>query len=95
MDLSDYRAELDRIDSELVRLFAARMDVVGKIAAWKQENDMQVYDRQREQEKLLSVKAQSPEELREDTAELFTLIMKLSRRRQNRLLQPESPEGRE
>lgn len=92
MELKDYRRELDRIDSELVRLFAERMGVAGDIALWKQANGMRVLDLRREKEKLRSVEEQCPEELREYASALFSLIMELSRSRQNRLLHPESPE---
>lgn len=35
MELSDYRSEIDRIDRELVRLFAERMRTAAGIAAYK------------------------------------------------------------
>ena len=92
MELKEYRQELDRIDSELVRLFAERMGVAADIALWKQANGMRVLDLRREKEKLRAVEEQSPEELREYTSALFSLIMELSRSRQNRILNPQSAE---
>ena len=92
MELKNYRSQLDRIDSELLSLFAERMDIAAEIAAWKKENNMPVLDLRREKEKLKTLEEQSPEELREYTASLFSLIMELSRSRQNRLLHPSSPE---
>ena len=92
MELKDYRQQLDRIDGELVHLFAERMSVAGDIALWKREHGMRVLDLQREKEKLRSVEEQSPEELREYTAALFSLIMELSRSYQNRLMYPDGPE---
>lgn len=92
MELSDYRQELDRIDSRLLALFLERMELVGEIAAWKQKHGMPVLDREREREKLEAMAVQSPEELREYAAALFTAIMELSRRRQTRLLHPDTPE---
>ena len=35
MELSDYRAQIDRIDAELLRLFAERMQTAAGIAAYK------------------------------------------------------------
>ena len=92
MELKDYRAKLDELDSELLRLFSERMDIAGDIALWKRENHMPVLDLRREKEKLRSLEEQSPEELREYTASLFSMIMELSRSRQNRILHPTSPE---
>jgi len=93
MELKDYRARLDEIDSGILSLFAERMDIAGKIAAWKKENHMPVLDLRREKEKLRALEGQSPEHLREYTALLFSTIMELSRSRQNRLLQPAGPES--
>lgn len=92
MELTDYRGQLDKIDSELLKLFAERMEIAAEIAAWKKENNMPVLDLRREKEKLRTLEEQSPEELKEYTASLFSLIMELSRSRQNRLLHPTSPE---
>ena len=38
MELSDYRAQIDRIDAELLRLFAERMQTAAGIAAYKKEH---------------------------------------------------------
>ena len=92
MELKDYRARLDGIDSELLRLFSERMDIAGDIALWKRDNHMPVLDLRREKEKLKTLEAQSPEALREYTVSLFSTIMELSRSRQNRVLHPSSPE---
>ena len=92
MELTDYRGQLDKIDSDLLKLFAERMDIAAEIAAWKKDNHMPVLDLRREKEKLHTLEEQSPEELKEYTASLFSLIMELSRSRQNRLLHPTSPE---
>ena len=92
MELTDYRGQLDKIDSDLLKLFAERMDIAAEIAAWKKDNHMPVLDLRREKEKLRTLEEQSPEELKEYTASLFSLIMELSRSRQNRLLHPTSPE---
>lgn len=92
MELKDYRKQLDELDAELLALFNRRMEIAGDIALWKQENGMRVLDLRREKEKLKALDAQCPEETREYAASLFSLIMELSRSRQNRMLHPESPE---
>ena len=92
MELSDYRQEIDQLDSRLLALFLERMELVGGIAAWKQKHGMPVLDREREREKLDALSAQSPEELREYAAELFSAIMELSRSYQKKLLDSDSQE---
>ena len=86
MELSDYRDRLDGIDGELVRLFTQRMDVAAEIAEFKKENGLNVLDAKREQEKLLNIARNTPEDIREYAVSLFSLILELSRSRQNRLL---------
>ena len=92
MELNDYRLQLDKIDDELLSLFSERMNISADIALWKQENNLPVLDIRREREKLRVLEEKSPEELREYTVSLFSLIMELSRSRQNRILHPASPE---
>ncbi len=92
MELQDYRRQLDELDSELLRLFNRRMEIAGDIALWKRDNGMRVLDLRREKEKLRTLEAQCPEEMREYAASLFSLVMELSRSYQNRILHPESAE---
>ena len=92
MDLSDYRREIDSIDDQLLSLFSQRMNLSAEIAAYKQENSLPVLDVRREQEKLRTLEEKSPEEISDYTVSLFSLIMELSRSRQNRILHRSSPE---
>ena len=92
MELKDYRLQLDRIDNELLSLFIERMNISAEIAVWKQKNNLPVLDARREKEKLHQLEEQSPEELSEYTIALFSLIMELSRSRQNRIRHPVSAE---
>ena len=91
MDLADHRKEIDRIDAELIRLFAERMETAGKIAVYKAENGLPVFDRQREQEKLVSVCNQAPEKFEAYTASLYASLFALSRSYQHRLIAKKSP----
>lgn len=95
MDLSTYRKRIDEIDDAILRLFAERMEVAAGIAAYKKENDLPVLDARREREKLRQIAEKTPEELRDDTARLYTLIFELSRAYQTRLLGTRNEEGKE
>lgn len=86
MNIDEYRNRVDRIDKQLVTLFCERMDTASDIAAWKKEQKRPVFDPERERQKLLEVASSVPEELREYTASLYSLLFELSRSYQNRLL---------
>ncbi len=55
MDLVSYRAQIDAIDEELLRLFQTRMQVCAAIADYKQARGLPIYQPAREQEKLDSL----------------------------------------
>jgi chorismate mutase/prephenate dehydratase len=92
MELNNYREHLDTIDKELLCLFIERMAIAGEIAQWKQQNSMPVLDLRREKEKLRTMEEMSPEDLKEYSVSLFSLIMELSRSYQNRIIHPASAE---
>ena len=92
MELNNYREELDRIDKQLLSLFSERMAIAGEIAQWKQENSKPVLDVRREKEKLRMMEELSPDDLKEYSVSLFSMMMELSRSYQNRILHPSSPE---
>lgn len=48
MDIKELRNEIDSIDEQMVKLFEKRMETAAKIAEYKKENGMAVYDRSRE-----------------------------------------------
>lgn len=86
MELSDYRAQIDRIDAELLRLFAERMQTAAGIAAYKKEHALPVLDTGREREKLAGIVKAAPEDLQEEAVSLFRLLFSLSRGYQRSLL---------
>ena len=94
MELSDYRKRLDEIDEEILHLFSERMDIAVEITSWKQENSLPVLDARREKEKLQRIEEMSDPELSDYSFTLFSMLMELSRSRQNRILHRDSPETR-
>ena len=86
MDLNDYRKEIDRIDDQLIALFAQRMETAEKIAAYKKANGLRVLDARREKEKMREILDKTPDDLREYVSSLYSLIFELSRSRQSCLL---------
>ncbi len=94
MELNDYRKRLDEIDEEILHLFSERMDIAVEIASWKQENSLPVLDARREKEKLQRIEEMSDPDLSDYSFTLFSMLMELSRSRQNRILHRDSPETR-
>ena len=90
MTMDELRAQIDTVDDEILRLFAERMDIAGKIAQYKAEHNLPVLDPRREREKLLAVSDKAPEDLQSYAVSLYSLLFEMSRSRQNRLLHTES-----
>ena len=89
--LSTARAEIDRIDAEMARLFEQRMTAAAEIAAWKQANGCPVRDSAREQEILARNGARiSDSALRSHYAAFLEGLMAESRFYQQSLLCPEA-----
>ncbi len=90
MNIKDLRNEIDSIDSQLTALFAKRMETAAKIAEYKQENNLPVFNREREREVLNSVTANVPSDFEVYTKTLYQTIFDLSRSYQRRLIRPQS-----
>ena len=91
MELSDYRQQIDGIDSQLLALFYQRMEVAAQIAGYKKAHNLPALDAGRERAKLQQIADSAPEALRDYTVSLYSLIFELSRSCQNRLLGITSP----
>ncbi|MBQ9921750.1 MAG: chorismate mutase [Clostridia bacterium] len=91
MDIKDLRSEIDDINTQLVELYKKRMEVSEKIADYKKENGLPVFDPVRERELLLKVSEQAGEDHEQGVRVLFSMLMELSRSYQNRRIASESP----
>ena len=94
-DLREYRAEIDRIDRKLVRLFEERMEVSEQIGAYKIENGVKVFDKTRERQKLDEVKGLAHGDFNQHgVEELFSQLMSMSRKKQYAMLEKRGAGGR-
>ena len=82
MTMEELRKEIDRIDSELIRLYGERMETVCRIGEYKREHHLPVTDARREQEVLDRAAKIAGEENAENIRALFRLLMAQSRERQ-------------
>ena len=62
MDLQEIRGKLDQIDRQFVELLEERLDLCGQVAADKIKTGKAVFDKEREQQKLASVRAMAGNE---------------------------------
>lgn len=86
-DLQECRDQIDRIDTQIVRLFEQRMKVSEAVAAYKIRTGMQVLDSAREAQKIARVMEKAHGSFnRQGTRELFSQIMAISRKRQYQMI---------
>ncbi|MBE5766866.1 MAG: bifunctional chorismate mutase/prephenate dehydratase [Clostridiales bacterium] len=81
MDMQECRAKIDRIDAELAKLFAERMQVAEEIADYKAKNNLPIYHPGREREVLLRA-SQNAQPYSREARVLYNTIMDVSRARQ-------------
>jgi len=95
MDLAELRQELDNVDKQIVELYEKRMDLCSQVAEYKISTGKKVFDRQREQEKLASVKALTHNDFNSHgVEELFEQLMSMSRKLQYQMLSDHGSQGR-
>lgn len=95
MDLMNLRGQLDEIDARIVDLYEKRMELCRQVAEYKIENGKKVFDKEREIEKLRTVKSLTHNEFNSHgIEELFEQIMAISRKLQYRLLSEHGSSGR-
>ena len=83
MDLIELRNHIDEIDSEILRLFAERMEICRDVAEYKKQNNLPVMQGGREHQIIERVRNSSPEGLKDGAAMLFQNIMDISKCIQN------------
>ncbi len=79
MTIEELRARIDRIDSDLIRLYAERLETAAEIGRYKQEHNLPVSDPAREREVLNKVGAEAGEANENGVRALFSFLMAQSR----------------
>ena len=85
-ELSELRQDIDRIDTEIFRLFGERAEVAAGVAEYKRANNMRVFDPVRERQKVADAAGRVPADLATYGQVLMELLMEASRSRQHELL---------
>lgn len=79
-DLTELRNQIDAIDNQLRSLFVERLQLVKRIAAYKMEHDLPVYDASREAQIIeRSLEAIEDEAIKDKYREVLETIMKTSK----------------
>ena len=89
MELSEIREQISQVDDQLLPLFLRRMELSARVAAYKKEAGMPVYDGARERKILARVSERSGD-MAEYARLLYSGIMQLSRAYQIQLLTDEN-----
>lgn len=84
--LGALRTRIDEIDSQMLPLFRERMEIAGKVAEVKAENNLSILDAGREQEVVENAASMAGPELKGEASLFMRTILALSRERQNKAL---------
>ena len=79
MNLDELRIEIDKLDKTILSSFEKRMDLCHQVADYKKKNGLPVFQGDREKAIIEKVRANSPRELKDASAVLFTEIMDISK----------------
>lgn len=91
MNIEELRIKIDETDRELVRLFEERMKTAAQIADYKKENNLPVFDAERERKVINKVTSLVDEGFAGYTKALYNTMFDLSRSYQNKRMNAESP----
>ena len=83
--LEEMRAEMDKIDADIMSSFTKRMELSAEIAKYKKENNLPVLDEVREKAKLDSIAKNVPDEMAAFTSKLYLTLADLSRDYQEKI----------
>lgn len=78
-ELEKLRQEISAVDAKLIPLLKERMEISGRIGAYKREHDLPVLDAKRERIVLERVAEQTGPEMAGHLREIYRKIMEMSR----------------
>ena len=85
-ELDVCREKIRRIDQQITELFADRMDTARTIAEYKKTHNLPILDVKQERRKLKEISESVPEDLKEYSILLYSMMFELSRGYQNKIL---------
>lgn len=95
MDLQEIRQQLDVVDKQMVELFEQRMQLAEKVAEYKMGTGKKVFDKEREVQKLNTVRSLTHNDFNaKGVEELFEQLMSISRKLQYQKIAEGKPMGK-
>ncbi len=92
MNLDELRQSINAIDQEMIDAFAKRMELCRRVAAYKKEHQLPIFQNAREEEIIQKVASDAPEALKAPTIFLFKNIMDISKHLQYReIMEQDAP----
>lgn len=85
-DITQLRAEIDQVDSQIIELFRKRMEISEGVAEYKQAVGKPIYDPERERQKLVQIGKEAGPELRTGAIMLFSTLFELSSTHQMKMM---------
>ena len=85
-DITELRAEIDAVDSQIIELFRKRMEISEGVAAYKQAVGKPIYDPERERQKLVKIAKEAGPDLRTGAIMLFSTLFELSSAHQMKVM---------
>lgn len=85
-DITELRAEIDAVDSQIIELFRQRMEISEGVAAYKQAVGKPIYDPERERRKLVKIAKEAGPDLRTGAIMLFSTLFELSSAHQMKVM---------
>ena len=86
MNITELRAEIDKIDGEIIPLLEKRLDTCYEIARFKARTNQPYYDEAREAEKLATIAELTRDALDDEVLEIYGEIMRICREYQRNLM---------
>ena len=90
MNLDNIRNEIDNIDSQIAQLFKKRMEAAKSVAEYKRENNIPVFNSEREREIVNKITNEMPDELETYAKTLWQTMFDMSRSYQRKIISPVS-----
>ncbi|MGN1132956.1 MAG: bifunctional chorismate mutase/prephenate dehydratase [Oscillospiraceae bacterium] len=82
MGLDELRKDINKIDDQIIELFKQRMECSYKVAQYKIDNDLPVFQADREKQVIERIAQKVPDELKISSEVLFTTLMDISKCKQ-------------
>lgn len=89
MSMKELREEINAVDTEIVELIKKRMNIAADVAQYKKDNNIPLYDGERERELLTRVADQAGADFDSYTRILYSTILDISRSYQHKKINEE------